>query len=521
MRERARPESTLLESTLLESTLLESTLRAPKEPPLCHSRWHYQAGLPLIFSPSSQSQGNTVMHPVTCLPASAEQSGVGQFAPAEAGRCHVPLPHGTVLRLGMAAVSTGMAVRLARFYEECHEAVSSLVPRRWAMCCMVAGLVLLLWSTPSSAQQSENETEIARQRFREGVAHYDRQDYEKARLAFLQAYLLKPHPAVLLNLAQSELRAGRHAEAAENFAKYIRQNPTAPAMEHAKAGFDEARLRVAELNVQVNASGAVVSVDGAEVGRTPLPNALYLMPGRHTVVARKTSASAERVFDAIAGRREYITLELREGALAASVVPPGADGSGAGAQAAANGQVGADSGSGQGFFGWVGSSPAKVATVTVAGLALGTSAVLAGFANNRYSAANDARGQIMVALEQHVEAGVFPSDTVPCGPNGVASGNVEFDSSIDAATQADVIADYENACGIFNERSDSGDQLKTLSLVSLGVGAFATIGTIVWYFSDSSGGGGSASNEAEGRRRATLTPLLSPTTQGLMLNMSF
>jgi hypothetical protein len=399
--------------------------------------------------------------------------------------------------------------------------MSRRVLRRWAMCCMVSGLVLSLWVAPSGAQQQgENETEIARQRFREGVAHYDRKDYEKARLAFLQAYLLKPHQAVLLNLAQSELRAGRHAEAAENFAKYIRQNPTAPAMEHAKAGFEEARLRVTELNIQVNASGATVSVDGADVGRTPVPNALYLMPGRHTVVARKANASAERVFDAIAGRREYITLELREGAVASAVLGPEAEGNGPAGPVAANGEVGADSGSSKGFFAWVGSSPAAVATVTVAGLALGTSAVLAGFANNRYSAANDARGQIMVALEQHVAAGVFPSDTVPCGANGVAGGNVEFDSSVPPATQEAVIADYENACDIFNERSDSGDQLKTLSLVSLGVGAFATIGTIVWYFSDSSGGG-SASRAAEGQGRATLTPLLSPTTQGLMLNMSY
>jgi tetratricopeptide (TPR) repeat protein len=383
---------------------------------------------------------------------------------------------------------------------------------------LVVVLALLLWGNPSGAQQQgENETEIARQRFREGVAHYDKQEYEKARLAFLQAYMLKPHPAVLLNLAQSELRAGRHAEAAENFAKYIRQNPTAPAMDHAKAGFEEARQRVIELNVQVNASGASISVDGADVGRSPLPNVLYLMPGRHTVLARKGSASAERVLDAVAGRREYIALELREGYAVAPVATPGADGSGA--QVAANGQVGADSGGGQGFFSWVGSSPAVVATVTVAGLALGTSAVLAGFANNRYAAANDARGQIMAALETHVAEGYFAPDTVPCGPDGVAGGNVAFDSSLTPVEQQTLVNDYANACNVFNDRSDSGDQLKTLSLVSLGVGAFATIGTIVWYFSDSSGGGSASSGIAP--RSARLTPMLSPTAQGLVLDMTF
>jgi hypothetical protein len=63
--------------------------------------------------------------------------------------------------------------------------------------------------------------------------------------------------------------------------------------------------------------------------------------------------------------------------------------------------------------------------------------------------------------------------------------------------------------------------LKTLSLVSLGVGAFATIGTIVWYFSDS-GSSASASNEdASKAGEASLTPLLSPDTQGLLLQMSF
>jgi len=380
-------------------------------------------------------------------------------------------------------------------------------------------LSLLLCARVGGAQQAQgdNETEIARQRFREGVAHYDRQDYEKARMAFLQAYLLKPHPAVLLNLAQSELRAGRHAEAAENFAKYIRQNPTAPAMEHAKSGFEEAKLRVTELNVQVNASGASVSVDGADVGRSPLPNVVFLMPGRHTVMARKGSASAERVLDAVAGRREYIALELREGYAVAPVVAPTPEG---GSTQAASGQVGADTGSGQGFFSWIGSSPGTVATVTVAGLALGTSAVLAGFANNRYAAANDARGQIMAALETHVAEGYFAADTVPCGADGVAGGNVEFDSELTPAEQQSLIDDYANACDVFNDRSDSGDQLKTLSLVSLGVGAFATIGTIVWYFSDSSGGGGSGEGEAT-IRRATLTPLLSPTTQGLILNLNF
>lgn len=368
---------------------------------------------------------------------------------------------------------------------------------------------------------------MARQRFREGVAHYDRQDYEKARLAFLQAYMLKPHPAVLLNLAQSELRAGRHAEAAANFAKYLRENPSAPATDHAKSGFDEARAKVTELNVQVNAPGAQISVDGGDAGRSPLAVPLYLMPGRHSVLARKGNASAEKVLDAIAGRREYITLELQEGysaqpAVAAAAAPASSGGLATGV---ASGPVGAepgtDTGHGQGFFEWVGSSPASVATVTVAALALGTSAVLAGFASNRYAAANDARSQIMSALQGHVDRGVVALDTVPCGSSGIASGVVQFGPGVQESDQQTLISQYANACELFTERSDSGDRLKTLSLVSLGVGAFAAIGTVVWYFSDSSGGGSASSSSTNPLRSASLVPVLTPQTQGFQLQMSF
>jgi hypothetical protein len=402
-------------------------------------------------------------------------------------------------------------------------AARSNVMRMVLAVCLAASLGGL-WARPSHAQ-GDGETEVARQRFREGVAHYDHQDYEKARLAFLQAYLLKPHPAVLLNLAQSELRAGRHAEAAENFAKYIRENPTAAAVDHAKTGFEEARQKVTELNVQVNATGATVSIDGADVGRSPLPNSVYLMPGRHSVVARKGEASAEKVLDAVAGRREYIALEMREGYTPSPLLPAGSEGSTSGqlaASGAAGSTPGADAGTGKNFFSWIGSSPAAFATVTVAGLALGTSAVLAGFASNRYAAANDARSQIMGALQQYVNADVVASDTVPCGPSGLANGVASFDSSYSAAQQAVVVGQFKNACDLFTERSDSGDRLKTLSLVSLGVGAFATIGTIVWYFSDSDGGGGgSAEGSTTPRGSASVSPILSPDTQGLMLNLAF
>ncbi len=374
--------------------------------------------------------------------------------------------------------------------------------------------------------QGDGETEVARQRFQEGVQHYDRKDYEKARLAFLQAYLLKPHPAVLLNLAQSELRAGRYAEAAENFAKYIRENPSSEALGHAKASLEEARPKVAEVRVEVTVPAAAVSVDGTDVGRSPLPGPVYLMPGRHVISATKGRVGADRTLEAVAGQELYVSLQLLENYVPPPATPAAASAPLAPALAPSEGGVApgpdtaADTGS-RGFFSWLGDSPAAVATVSVAALALGTSAVLAGFASNHYDAAENARDQIIEAQKLYISRGVLLATAQPCGEAGIANRPEDsFDQRATDDARTSLTEDFGNACSRFTERSDSGDRLKTLSLVSLGIGAFATIGTIVWYFSDSAEERASASPEPRSFR-ASVSPVLSPDTQGVWIDVQF
>src|SRR5689334_25435561 len=98
---------------------------------------------------------------------------------------------------------------------------------RFAVRLLCAAAVALVLSGPRHARADDDVTEMARQRFREGVQFYDQRQYEKARLAFLQSYAIKPHPATLLNLAQSELRANRPDDAANHFSEYLRTNTSA------------------------------------------------------------------------------------------------------------------------------------------------------------------------------------------------------------------------------------------------------------------------------------------------------
>jgi hypothetical protein len=379
--------------------------------------------------------------------------------------------------------------------------------------------------------QSDVETEEARRRFQEGVRYYDQRQYDKARLSFLQAYALKPHPAVLLNLAQSELRAGHYAEAATNFAKYIRENPNADAMDHARGAFEEARKRVVEVNVAVNQPDAVVTVDGIEAGKSPLPDVLYVEPGSRTIGAEKDGARASHLLRAEAGQRLYVTLELQApwanapAAVAGtpSTVIPSTEGAP---------PTGSDTGNqpGLGFFEWLGETPEAIATVTVGGLALGTSAILAAFASKRYDDANEVKDAIMVQLRDDIDKNLILEPATPCGPGGIANGVVTYNENIDTVNPGfrdRRPAEYARACDSFTQRADSGDRLKTFAFVALGVGAAATVATIVWYFTDTSTGSSSGNARRPAGKRKTsstetlLVPVVSRETQGLWLQFSF
>src|SRR6186713_1258846 len=121
----------------------------------------------------------------------------------------------------------------------------------------------LLLPAPARAQDDVTLS-MARERFKEGVSYFDKKDFAKARVAFLQAYALKKHPAVLLNLAQSELRSGHEADAAKHFAQYIREHKDATEAERqgAETGLTAAKALVGELTLDVDAAGAEVYVDG-------------------------------------------------------------------------------------------------------------------------------------------------------------------------------------------------------------------------------------------------------------------
>jgi PEGA domain len=155
---------------------------------------------------------------------------------------------------------------------------------------LVGVALLLACAWPASADPPNEQIKVARKRFQEGVAAADSRNYEAARVAFQQAYALKPHPSVLRNLGQAELKTGHYLDAARHLSTFIRDTTfgTAAERESAKKSLLEAESKIGKLILEVDVAGAEVAVDGELAGRSPLgADPIYVEPGQRIVRVQK------------------------------------------------------------------------------------------------------------------------------------------------------------------------------------------------------------------------------------------
>ncbi len=175
------------------------------------------------------------------------------------------------------------------------------------------------------AQPSDPVTEVARQRYQEGVKAFDSGRFEDARAAFLQAYALKRHPAVLLNLGLSEIRSGHPEDGGNHLQQFLRENPSASPDQKTSAekGVADAKKKSGYVVIGVDVNGAELSIDGAAVGKSPLLDPVFVKPGKHTVVATHQGKSATTNVDAKPGTAAAANLSIGGGPpVVAPVVAP-------------------------------------------------------------------------------------------------------------------------------------------------------------------------------------------------------
>lgn len=151
--------------------------------------------------------------------------------------------------------------------------------------------------TPAAAQAAGAEdptTAMARARFKEGVDFYDKGQYDQARASFLQAYALKQHPAVLLNLAWSCVKSGHALEGKKYFEQFLAEGKDITDKQRADAndGLTQARGKLGRIEIQA-ASGTDVTIDGDHVGTAPLSDAVVVEAGAHTIKFKGPDGSTD------------------------------------------------------------------------------------------------------------------------------------------------------------------------------------------------------------------------------------
>lgn len=322
---------------------------------------------------------------------------------------------------------------------------------------------------PARAQgDSDPVTAQARARFKEGVDFYDKGSYENARLAFLQAYALKKHPAVLLNLAQSSAKSNHPLEASRYFQQFLREatNVSPQQRQDAESGLAEVRQKLGRIEI-VAPAGTEISVDDTKVGNAPFQEPVDVDPGPHTVkspteTVKVIATVGSKVQAKFGGATTAPPVVAPVPTTSPSTPPPSTTPETPPPQTAATTTpVAADTGGAKHTD--VFSPPRSMGPVygglAVAGIGIAGTIIFAAFKADAQSKADAVANEIRTAAQ-----------TTPGGAPGVCT------RTDTATTQR-----FGNACATLRDNNDKVDTNATIANVSAVVAGVGLLTAVGWY----------------------------------------
>ena len=172
-------------------------------------------------------------------------------------------------------------------------------------------LALLALPCDALAQSPRKQAEVL---LREGNRLFHGGDHAAALDRFRRARALFPSYKIAFNLATTLDALGRLTEAATQYAAFLAG--AGAGTDTAQDAVVKARARVAQLDrllarlvIRTKVAGALVTVDGRELGRTPVqPELIYLTAGPHRVVLRHPGhPTLSQMVELKAGERRALT----------------------------------------------------------------------------------------------------------------------------------------------------------------------------------------------------------------------
>ena len=172
--------------------------------------------------------------------------------------------------------------------------LAALSPRRRAFAPWALVGFGVFWSSAALAvdpapRADTGESETARAAsdlMRAGMNEYRKGNFVQARTSFLRVWELKRHPAVAASLGDVEMKLSLYRDAATHWSFYLANLPPGRDRSEADAALAECRRHVASIRVQVDQSGADVSLDGQALDKSPIDVEVWLEPGPHTLSAQ-------------------------------------------------------------------------------------------------------------------------------------------------------------------------------------------------------------------------------------------
>ena len=358
--------------------------------------------------------------------------------------------------------------------------------------------------SPSTARAEDDATTLAaRQRFREGVDFFDKGQFDNARAAFLQAYALKKHPDLLLNLGHSSLKLSKALEARRYFRQFLSEAKTGADEKRsdAEAGIREAEAKLAKVTFLAPDS-TTVTIDGELLGKIPITDPFDLEPGNHPIVldpgTHKFALKApdgnthETTSVLAAGTATTVEMPPVNAVIPPIIVPP----------PDVKPYVPPPSKQPR-------NSPSIFAPPkNLAPLFIGLGITAVGFAGAgtmlhfRNSTETDAK-----AVEDEIaRAAALEGRT---STNGLCN-------STDPAT----VKKYGEACRVLKDDYDKVDTNALVGNIFLGVGIAGGVGTIIYYFAASKRTSEPKTESTKARRMPVLRPMLGD-RKGVELSISF
>jgi hypothetical protein len=144
--------------------------------------------------------------------------------------------------------------------------------------------------SPARASAEGTDTEAAdRAQYRQAAQAINDKSWEEAHRLLTDLWNRKKTFDVAASLGQTEYQLHRPAAGARHLAFALAHVPPKEGGDIVRdlhAALDEIRKLVASVRISVNRPAATVSVDGEQIGASPIEEEVFVEPGRHVIEAR-------------------------------------------------------------------------------------------------------------------------------------------------------------------------------------------------------------------------------------------